>query len=160
MSLCPWRVPTAEADGTLPLHQPVRDLASIFSVGHIHRAKQSPDELRPELRTVVKEYHCRAESGAQRILGYELTLPLGIKQVPVRRELVGTCQRRIEIERRRSRVGDIDENMLSFRLPVAMLPLIPFALLHDLREDQRILDGIEGLPFIEEIIICVSAAAE
>src|SRR6266566_1065611 len=76
LSLCPWRVPTAQADGEFPLHQPVCDLSSVFSVGNIHGAKQPPDELRPQLRTVVKKYHRRAESSAQRILGDKLALPL------------------------------------------------------------------------------------
>jgi len=41
-----------------------------------------------------------------------------------------------------------------------MLPLIPFGLVHDLRQNERIPDGIEYLSFVEEIVVCVGAAAE
>src|ERR1043166_5125856 len=50
--------------------------------------------------------------------------------------------------------------MFSFGVAVAVLSFEPFALVDKLRENQRILDRIEHLSFVEEIVIRVGAAAE
>src|SRR5215813_3233770 len=76
-----------DADGELARGQPVDWLAVVTGDGHVHLAIEPAHELGAELRMVVKKQYGSVHTVHARIGGDDFPFPLGIEQVPIRREL-------------------------------------------------------------------------
>ena len=109
---------------------------------------------------IIKKLQRRPDAGSGRFLGNEFALPLGLDQIPERFELLGIDQGGIEIDTRRSRIGNVNEHMLLFRIIVTVLAAVPFGLVEHFRQRQRRLDRVEHLAFVEYFEIGHRAAAE
>ena len=87
--------------------------------------------------------------GHQRIDGDDLTLPLGIEQIPVGANLRGIDQLRIKSDIARPRRAFEDEDITVLRIIVMMLALEPIGFVKNLGQHQQRLDRLEDLGFMK-----------
>src|SRR4051812_17565120 len=78
----------AHAQRELPLSEPVGHLTEFFAESDVHRAEELFDKLRAELGMVVEKLHRLSQAGERGIERDDLPLPLWIRQLPVRFEIL------------------------------------------------------------------------
>src|SRR5215510_4828410 len=100
---------------------------------------------------VEEELQGRTDTRAGGLLRNVLSLPFWVHQVPVGFEFFRIDEIGIEIKAGRSRIGDVDKNMLLLGVVVAVFAAVPFGFVENFRKDQRGLDRIENLSFVENL---------
>ena len=86
----------AKAQGVAPLGQPVGHLAEILGELDVHGAKEFFDKFRAEFRVIVEKLHGAAQTAVARIEGDDFTLPLGLRDIPIGFEFLGTHLARVK----------------------------------------------------------------
>src|SRR5215475_3465654 len=147
-------------DGELAGGQPIDWLAVVTGDGHVHLAIEPAHELGAELRMVVKKQYRSVHTVHARIGGDDFPFPLGIEQVPIRRELFWAHQVGIVAQLDDATVADKSKNVLSFGVDVSVFALPPLRLIQNFGQHEERLNRSEDIGGIKRRLSGALAAKE
>lgn len=100
------------------------------------------------------------ESGECRVQRDNLSLPSGVQKVPIGVELPWINKFGIIRHLSASWARQIGKNISVLFVYVAVLPAVPFGFIDNLRQNEGILDWIQGPTFIKDVEITLEATIE